>query len=44
MNRPVHIGCSGWQYKDWREALTVSTKSAGVSCTHFATAAGFASR
>ena len=19
MSRPVRIGCSGWQYKDWRE-------------------------
>ena len=21
MTRPVHIGCSGWQYQDWRGRL-----------------------
>ena len=35
--RPVHIGCSGWNYKDWRERVYPKGVPASRWLEHYAT-------
>jgi uncharacterized protein YecE (DUF72 family) len=37
MTRPVHIGCSGWNYKDWRGAFYPDKLPARLWLQHYAT-------
>src|SRR5919106_178338 len=35
--KPVHIGCSGWNYKDWRETVYPKGVPASRWLEHYAT-------